>query len=331
MADVAEGTYGTSQVNPATGEVEDTEHDWVGKIDPTTGKPIEKVEGVALPKTETALASPYEDLAQSRLEAPTPEFTGYVPPEETPEVERGETFMTPETTVAGQLEKIFKKGSPLMDLQETRARAEASALGMLSSSAGIGAGQRALYDKGLEIATPDAATAAEFKRAEQATLNQQQTIATEAQVSGALTQQKAEIAEQQKKLDDSFALSLRGLDTQTEANMVDQKGKWDAAFREMDANLARSLQSQEINANVEAAIMNQTTNMVNSYQESIQMLLGDESFRLATTDPGVRDKIFNDMFQTTVASLKFTASAAGVYDATFADYLSDLAEDNKWG
>jgi len=113
--------------------------------------------------------------------------------------------------------------------------------------------------------------------------------------------------------------------------MLQFKGEGDTTFKKMDAQLAHQLQGQEINANIEAKIMNQATGAVNSYQESVQMLLADESFRLATVDPGVRDKIFNDMFQTTVSNLKFNANAAGIYDADFQDYLEQLVEDNKWG
>jgi len=199
---------------------------------------------------------------------------------------------------------------------------------MMSSTSGIGASQRALYDAALKVATPDAASATAFARAEQDTLNQQQTIATEAQVSGAMIQQKSEIAEQQKKLDDSFAISLRGLDRETESQMIDKKAEWDEKFKGMEATLAEKQQDQQISADVETSIRNQSTTMINDYQKSIQLLLADDFYQQAPK--GDKDLLFNDMFVTTTAAIKFSAEAAGIYTPTFQASLEALIEGNNW-
>ena len=278
----------------------------------------------------STLGEPYEALAEERITTAIPEFEGYTATAPAPQVEAGETFTTPATTVAGQLETILQKGSPLQDLSETRAREKASALGMLSSSAGIGAGQRALYDTALPIAQQDATTAKEFKQQEQGLINEQTKIATEAQVAGDLTVQKARLAEQQKALDDSFALKLTGLDKETEENMLNLKGTWDAKFKELDSSIALQLQQQEIDAGVEALIMNQAHDQMNQYQISIQQLLANQAFLDSMPDRDAMNNVFNDMFQTTVASLEFSASAAGIYDADFQDYLDDLVASSAW-
>ncbi len=101
-----------------------------------------------------------------------------------PEIEAGETFSNAESTVAGQLESILSKGSPLQQLAQSRAREQASALGMMSSSAGIGASQRALYDSAMPIAKQDAEQMGAFKLAEQEAKNEQDIINTEAVVAG---------------------------------------------------------------------------------------------------------------------------------------------------
>lgn len=60
-------------------------------------------------------------------------------------------------TVAGQLESVIATDNPLMQQARTRALQAQSANGTLNSSMAVGAAQSALYDKGLQIASPDAA------------------------------------------------------------------------------------------------------------------------------------------------------------------------------
>jgi len=284
-------------------------------------------------------SDPYGELAGKREAATVPDYSGYEASKTAPDVASGGAFVTAESTVAGQLEKILQRGSPLQDLAETRAREQASALGMMSSSAGIGAGQKALYDTALQVATPDALAAKEFQLQEQAALNTQVEVATEAQVAGDLTVQKAKIAEQTKAINDSFALQLAGLDKDTEANLLDQKAKWDEKFKALDSEIALKLQQQEIDSQVEQKIMNQSHDMMNQYQISIQQLLANQAFldsmpSNTTANPtAARDgmnAIFDDMFQTTVASIEFSANAANIYDASFQTYLDDLVASSSW-
>ena len=104
---------------------------------------------------DQAVSSLYENtkLPSTEVQAPT--------------VKTGADYITPEMTVSGQLATLLNTNSPIMQLNEARSREEANRLGLLSSSMAVGAGQKALYDKGLEIATPDAATYAQFGLAQQ--------------------------------------------------------------------------------------------------------------------------------------------------------------------
>ena len=96
--------------------------------------------GIVVPDTPetTALsgAKTYDELASLRSTTPEQDYTGYETPTGVPDATAGETFMTPETTVAGQLESILKKGSPLQTLAETRANdfVEAEASRIMKSS-----------------------------------------------------------------------------------------------------------------------------------------------------------------------------------------------------
>ncbi len=66
--------------------------------------------------------------------------------------------VTAPQTVAGQVRDIIAEDSPLMQQAVSRADQRTNARGLLNSSIGIGAGQAALYDAALPMATADAAT-----------------------------------------------------------------------------------------------------------------------------------------------------------------------------
>jgi len=292
------------------------------------GEPGTATEGPVAP---VGIGASYTALAGQRAASEQPEWAGYERTQPAPDAAAGETFMTPETTVAGQLEKILKKGSPLQDLAASRAADQASALGMMSSTGHIGAAQKALYDTALEVAKPDAQTAKEFKQQEQQIKNEQTKIETEARVAGDLTVQKAKIAETRKKIDDSWAIAMKGLDAETEKTMLGYKAQWDQHFKKLDGALARELSQLEIDANAETMIMNQTHSMINDYQVSVQQLMMSETFLDAMG--GDKEKmhgVFNDMLAGVTASIEFNAKAASVYDEDFADYLDALIEDSKW-
>lgn len=61
-------------------------------------------------------------------------------------------------TVAGQLKEILDAGSPLLEEAEANARQAMSGRGLINSTIALSAGQKALYDAALPIASADAAT-----------------------------------------------------------------------------------------------------------------------------------------------------------------------------
>lgn len=63
-----------------------------------------------------------------------------------------------DATVQGQLTKVLDAGGPLQDRAATKAAQTMNARGLLNSSMAVTAGQSALYDAAMPIATQDAAT-----------------------------------------------------------------------------------------------------------------------------------------------------------------------------
>ena len=64
--------------------------------------------------------------------------------------------VTPDQTVQGQVGKVIDAGGPLMERAATRAATASAGRGLLNSTMGVQAGQAALYDVAVPIATADA-------------------------------------------------------------------------------------------------------------------------------------------------------------------------------
>lgn len=61
-------------------------------------------------------------------------------------------------TVAGQIKGLIDQGSPLLEMAEANARKQMNARGLINSTQAVTAGQKALYEAALPIASADAAT-----------------------------------------------------------------------------------------------------------------------------------------------------------------------------
>lgn len=140
-------------------------------------------------------------------------------------------------TVAGQVDSLIAKDSPLMQQAETRARQKANARGLINSSMAVGAGQAEVMNTALPIAQQDASTYnaahTNTQNATNAALNfdaagKNQASQTNAQLGTNVSMQNAEMAN--KALSESFQaqanyglatldanvkISLSNLDTQT--------------------------------------------------------------------------------------------------------------------
>jgi hypothetical protein len=66
--------------------------------------------------------------------------------------------ITPEQTVQGQVKNIIADNSPLMQQAETRSLQQMNGRGLINSSMAVGAGQSALYDAAMPMASADAST-----------------------------------------------------------------------------------------------------------------------------------------------------------------------------
>lgn len=75
-------------------------------------------------------------------------------------------------TVAGQLNSVIASDSPIMQQARARAMQTMNSRGLSNTSMAVGAADSAVYDKALQIATPDAATFADAAKTNAGTKNQ---------------------------------------------------------------------------------------------------------------------------------------------------------------
>ena len=239
-------------------------------------------------------------------------------------------FVSPESTVAGQLERIFQKKSPLQDLAATRAKEQASALGMQSSSAAIGASQRALYDSAMPIAQQDAKTFAEAQAREQTAYNAQAQIDKEAVVAGDLTVQKAEIAQRQQELNDQFQIVLKDMNQEDQVELLELKADFEKQTQILTAELNESLTKLSLDADIEGKIVNQTHDMLNNVQISWQQMLTNDNFLNNFDDRADMLAAMNNLLKPVQASITMTAKQAGVYDDEFSGWLKTLMSESAY-
>ncbi len=276
------------------------------------------------------------DMRSGELESDVGYTSAFTRNEETgalegaPTIAKGETFNTPQTTVAGQIEKLISEDSKLNQMAQARAREQASALGMSRSSMAIGAAQKALYETALPIAEADAKTAAAFKAQEQQDLNKQAMVETESMAAGQLVLQKAQLQEQSDRLKASWETTIKGLDQQSQIALAGFRGEIEAKTQELTMNLQKQLNQQQINANVQEKIMTQSQEALNNYQITIQQLLGNQAFLDSMPDRNAMNSVFNNLFDTVSSAIRFSAKSAGAYTAEMNTYVNDLIASNTW-
>lgn len=276
------------------------------------------------------------DMKSGALESDVGYTSAFTRNEETgalegaPTIAKGETFSTPQTTVAGQIEKLVSEDSKLNQMAQARAREQASALGMSRSSMAIGAAQKALYETALPIAEADAKTAAAFKAQEQLDLNKQAMVETESMAAGQLVLQKAQLQEQSDRLKASWETTIKGLDQQSQIALAGFRGEIEAKTQELTMNLQKQLNQQQINANVQEKIMTQSQEALNNYQITIQQLLGNQAFLDSMPDKSAMNSVFNNLFDTVSSAIRFSAKSAGAYTTEMNTYVNDLVASNTW-
>jgi hypothetical protein len=196
---------------------------------------------------------------------------GYTPPTATATPATASTYdpskyvVTPDQTVEGRAANLVKDDSVLMQQARVRANQDAQSKGLLSSSLAVGAGQNAVLDKAVPIASQDAAA---YNAAMTNTMNAENA----AKNFGAASKNQASLANAQLETDVSktnagmaHQWALANLDADTKVKLANLDVKTRTALAQLDADTRSALglldvQSRQLlQANTSAQAMFQST------------------------------------------------------------------------
>lgn len=207
-------------------------------------------------------------------------------------------LIDPQTdTVAGQVDQLVKKDSPLMQTARAGATQTANSRGLLNSSINSQAGEQAVINAATPIAAADAGysnaaksenmqatnRASEFTAGSQNTFGQQKTAGEQqlaaigAQTTGSIAQTKA-AGEVQSGLSAQQAYQTGQLQTQqteAERKLQELRGTQATSLQTLQGSQVESLQAlksaQELNLqNVKGAQAEQLTQIDNTYKQLLQ-------------------------------------------------------------
>lgn len=232
-------------------------------------------------------------------------------------------------TVAGQMDALLNQDSAYMQQAKLRAEEQAQQYGLLGSSMSVGAAHRAAIESALPIAQQDAQTASKFGLQQQAAENQIGQVEAETELGSALMLQRIALENQQKMLDNSFQIAMKGMDQQGQLALQDMQKQWDFVTNDanlrLDYALKEKLNTQAIDAEVASSVRESASSLIQNYQVSVETLLKDPDFLQLGSD-AVRDTL-NNMLNTTAASIQFMADSSGV---DIDDYLDDFIENAEF-
>jgi hypothetical protein len=247
--------------------------------------------------------------------------------------------VTPNQTVQGQLSSVLDSNSPLL----TKARADtaqaANARGLLNSSMAAGAGEAAVLDKALQIATPDAqvnAQAGQFnanaKNAE-AAQNQQATntaaqfaagaannasatnaAATNAAVSEtAKMQLQAGLANQQQ----AFQSAMTQYDTAFKAALANADATNKSLLTQLDGAIKTNLATIEAQFKTQMQTSQSAAAMYSETIKSIGQIMQDQNL-----DAGAKQNAIDQQMAALQNSLKLQAAITNIPGLT--DLIGNL-------
>lgn len=246
------------------------------------------------------------------------------------ETKSPQAFKTASSSVADQLSKILNVDSDLNRAVKASTREQAAGMGMGASSMALEAGQAALIKQAESIAAKDAETSAKFELQQQAASNQVQQTLAEAQVAGDLNVQKATIQEQSDKIKRAWESTMAGLNAEQQTEITNLTKSWDDQITRYQLAVQERMKNAELDANAEVMLMNQSNEMLNNYQVTVQQLLSNTEFMDSLgKDRTKMANIFNAMFGTVSSALQFSANAVGV-GATMSPYIQQLIQQNSW-
>ena len=236
---------------------------------------------------------------------------------------KGADYMTPESTVAEQLNKLLDSDSKYIKNAERRSAEKAASLGLLGSSMAVGAGQRAAIESALPIAQQDAKTYAAFQLEEQKTSNEMSRMKAESDLSAYAREHIYNIDTEKQK----FAAQVDLISSQAKAmgnaevemGLKKAMATWDAETKaylaEVDAELTMKMQQQEIDAREREYASTTSSQIMAASYGTINDLMGNADFMAGYADnPEGLQQVFNNFINLAKDQVRFIGASAGLTD-----------------
>ena len=173
---------------------------------------------------------------------------------------------------AGRVDSIIAKDSPLMQRAASKANQTMNARGLMNSSMAVGAGQAAVMDAAVPIASTDAQLFSQQKLANQTSLND--AARANAEMRGTIGMKGVDLKEQGRQFDVSEA----GTNTRFNTELEQQDRQFDANQAGMTDRLMKELDSR-----VELAGIDRDTKLaiVQAQTDSQNLIAGNENIAKA--------------------------------------------------
>ena len=245
-------------------------------------------------------------------------------------------YSSAETSVSAQLDKLLNRDSAISQTQRRASREGASALGMMSSTQAIGETNSRNVAALSGVAKADAEINSKFALQEQQLDNKIAEIEVEAQVSGNLLVQKAEIADRAQQVAAEWELIYKDMDRQTQFDISEYQGQLALDQKELEGEISKEIQKSDLDAETRQTIINNGSEAMTNHNISIQELMVSETFMDGFGgNKGAMYAYFDDMFAGTAASLRLQAKTAGLYDSTddvegLDVYIRELVADSMF-
>jgi len=247
-------------------------------------------------KGELGYTAPNTGLLTVGQGGTTPPVAGYDPSQATASTAKSTGYdpskfvMTPDQTVEGRAAKITNDDSVLMQQARTRANQDAQAKGLLSSSIAVGAGQNAVLDKAIPIASQDAQA---YNAAMTNTANAENT----AKQFGAAGSNQAALANAQLGTD----VSKVNAGMSNEAQALSAKAANDQTIARLDSSTRLTLGTLDAQ---NRQLLQTNANAANMFQETVKNIAGisvDPTLTQAAKDAAVQSQInlLNEGLRTT--------------------------------
>jgi hypothetical protein len=272
----------------------------------------------------------HTDIATSQTDRDPVDFQNYDATGTSQELKDETTFKEADTyvdqaksTVAGQLSTILADDSPYIQLNERMAQEKAAGRGLTNSSIAARQGQLAAIQSALPIAQQDAETYARAQGAQQQAEYGQETIKSEAIVSGGLVEQKALIERKNTDINNAFTAMMSGADAQQKIWGQDLQNTFNKGLQQLEQAHQQQMLTLELNENQAAAVAEHAAGIMQNYQVSVENLLSDPDF-LEMGATAVNNAV--NQLQTLAAnSIGFIGASQDVnMDVWLEDYLDNL-------